>query len=682
MRSSEPAATARETENCRWRVFALCEGNAVAECFRRREDPIRTHLLVTGFSLSSAIVKFETAIIANGGKPKIRGGRVWIEGAVDREILIRREFTHRVKSVSMAKFTTQEVQALQVGGNQRARELFLKTWDMQRMRFPDNSNPDKIREFIKTVYMDKKYAGERPSDRPPRDTQGLKNHEEHRRASSYHSYSQSPPYDHQYEERRYGKQGIMLTRKPGSDRGYEGKISSFFYSPGRAREHVYEDQFANDRSGSRVSDYSHSSTGDPFRSGGQSPTGYSSPPSQQVRDILIADACASTLPTYSECEVKREVDKFPCPHRSASGSFCSSNGNSASLKAANSNGLVDSFFKREHDTPSQKKELSTVPSSKLSTPAYAAFTPQFDNQEIAKTSLVDSVSDCSQQSSSTLFSDKIPSEMPIQEDKGWATFDIPQHCAPEPQRGLPAMSACIAMDHQWQASIDQVQNLTNSSGLQIWNDFNIPSERKSLTSFTSLSSNDQSLVNKPSISSDQYADMTILKGVTTQERKSTNPFDQLFDSEPEADNVFLNMNSLQVALPTPSTTLPNQQFPNAFLDGLSLPNQQFPNAFLDGLSQQWFQQNSVTDYMHSATPGKWIAVHGRIGFKLSAAALLPLLVETLSHSCKISSAGIASSRQRLRDSEPYNFPVLCWWIGIACSAVTLCPDFLVLNLEN
>lgn len=29
-----------------------------------------------------------------------------------------REFTHRVKSVSMSKFTSQEVEALQKGGNQ------------------------------------------------------------------------------------------------------------------------------------------------------------------------------------------------------------------------------------------------------------------------------------------------------------------------------------------------------------------------------------------------------------------------------------------------------------------------------------------------------------------------------------------------------------------------------------
>lgn len=33
-------------------------------------------------------------------------------------LLYSREFTHRVKSVSMAKFTSQEVDALQKGGNQ------------------------------------------------------------------------------------------------------------------------------------------------------------------------------------------------------------------------------------------------------------------------------------------------------------------------------------------------------------------------------------------------------------------------------------------------------------------------------------------------------------------------------------------------------------------------------------
>ncbi|KAJ0975351.1 hypothetical protein J5N97_017316 [Dioscorea zingiberensis] len=49
-----------------------------------------------------------------------------------------REFTHRVKSISMAKFTSQEVHALQGGGNERAREIYFKEWDPQRHSFPDS----------------------------------------------------------------------------------------------------------------------------------------------------------------------------------------------------------------------------------------------------------------------------------------------------------------------------------------------------------------------------------------------------------------------------------------------------------------------------------------------------------------------------------------------------------------
>ncbi|KAG5556157.1 hypothetical protein RHGRI_006696 [Rhododendron griersonianum] len=86
---------------------------------------------------------------------------------------IHREFTHRVKSVSMAKFTFQEVESLQKGGNQRARETFLKDWDPQRQRLPDSSNADKVREFIKNVYVDRKYAGGKTSDKPPRDMQAI-----------------------------------------------------------------------------------------------------------------------------------------------------------------------------------------------------------------------------------------------------------------------------------------------------------------------------------------------------------------------------------------------------------------------------------------------------------------------------------------------------------------------------
>nr|GEU47181.1 probable ADP-ribosylation factor GTPase-activating protein AGD14 isoform X1 [Tanacetum cinerariifolium] len=151
---------------------------------------------------------------------------------------IHREFTHRVKSVSMSKFTSQEVEALQEGGNQRARETFLRDWDPREQRLPDNSNVDKVRDFIKSVYVDKKFFSSKASGKPPRDTLNHRNNEDDtRRASSYHSYSQSPPYDYQYEERRYGKQAPALTKKPGSDRGMFR-----FLSTSRLSDHVQEDR--------------------------------------------------------------------------------------------------------------------------------------------------------------------------------------------------------------------------------------------------------------------------------------------------------------------------------------------------------------------------------------------------------------------------------------------------------
>lgn len=148
----------------------------------------------------------------------------------------------------------------------------------------------------------------------------LQNHrireDETRRASSYHSYSQSPPYDYQYEDRRYGKQAAALTRKPGSDRGrYEGKLSSFGYSAGRLSDQMYEDRFENDGSGSRVSDYSVSSGGDASRSGVQSPNfqkdiGSSSPSFQPSQDT-ISEVRLQAKSTVLEANVNRDAEGKP-----------------------------------------------------------------------------------------------------------------------------------------------------------------------------------------------------------------------------------------------------------------------------------------------------------------------------------------------------------------------------------
>uniref|UniRef100_J3L563 Arf-GAP domain-containing protein n=1 Tax=Oryza brachyantha TaxID=4533 RepID=J3L563_ORYBR len=256
---------------------------------------------------------------------------------------IHREFTHRVKSVSMAKFSTQEVRALEQGGNQRARDIYLKDWDWQRMRLPDNSNPDRIREFIRAVYVDKKYAGGNSSNKPVNDSESVKSSEnDMRRPSSYHSYSQSPPYDFQYEDRRYGKQVDTLARRPSDRALFDGKLGSLLYSPGRLRDQMHEDRFANESSGSRFSDFSASSTGD-FRNDVLSPssqdTGYSSPSIHHSRNVS-----SENPPSHRHPNATSQTD-FNGVRRSqrtgSSGSFGSFDGSSTSNKSVDLAALPD-----------------------------------------------------------------------------------------------------------------------------------------------------------------------------------------------------------------------------------------------------------------------------------------------------------------------------------------------------
>ncbi|KAL3641626.1 hypothetical protein CASFOL_012441 [Castilleja foliolosa] len=78
---------------------------------------------------------------------------------------IHREFTHRVKSVSMAKFTPQEISALQGGGNASGREIYLNGLDPQRISLPDG----RYRDCINHVYVGRRYTGERNLEKPLRE---------------------------------------------------------------------------------------------------------------------------------------------------------------------------------------------------------------------------------------------------------------------------------------------------------------------------------------------------------------------------------------------------------------------------------------------------------------------------------------------------------------------------------
>lgn len=109
----------------------------------------------------------------------------------------------------------------------------------------------------------------------------------------------------------------MLSRRPGSDRAiYEGRLRSFIFSPGRMRENMYEDRFANDSSGSRFSDFSLSSASDQFRYDAKSPssqdTGYHSPPVHQLRDVLIEDQ-PKILNEHSDVVARRDLDGIQRP---------------------------------------------------------------------------------------------------------------------------------------------------------------------------------------------------------------------------------------------------------------------------------------------------------------------------------------------------------------------------------
>ncbi|KAK4852351.1 hypothetical protein QYF36_023182 [Acer negundo] len=562
---------------------------------------------------------------------------------------IHREFTHRVKSVSMAKFTSQEVEALQNGGNQRAREIYLKDWDLQRQRLPDSSNAEKVRQFIRNIYVDRRYAGGKDSEKPPKDMQSIRSHEDvTRRASSYHSYSQSPPYDYQYEAQRYGKQAAVLTRKPGSDRGhYVGKISSFVYSPGRMSEQMFEDRFANEGSGSRISDYSVSSGGDPIRSGTESPN-FNSPPIQTSRDVLSSNA-----------SLKKDLDGIPRPQRTtSSGSIASLESKSMSLKSCNSGGFVDANLDPERPTGIHHNKVSsfTQSSNTVNYGGLDLFEAQVVPEPVASSApsidlfLPPAASSAPPPSTVTL--DTKLQEVSNTGNEGWATFDtsLPAASIPGTENINPAAmpnigSSSVKFDQyssfnksmKWSAFHDSgdhrpapssdlgydglhnVQAPAIVTNTQSWNAFGDSTSHFPLEG-VKQSSEPQLAAYKASSTADQYLNSIVpedsnvdgnriaashhgspegprsshvdfgssyspsvlpLVEETATDYKSTNPFDFPYDSDFEQSNMFLDMSSLQAAL----------------------PNEQLPSTFIGGVSQSWFPQNPVTPYIPAVAQG-------------------------------------------------------------------------------
>ncbi|RHN52860.1 putative Arf GTPase activating protein [Medicago truncatula] len=268
---------------------------------------------------------------------------------------IHREFTHRVKSVSMAKFTSQEVTALQEGGNQRAKEIYFKEWDAQRNSFPDSSNVNRLREFIKHVYEDRRFTGDRTSDKPPRGKAGDKDDSyENRRVEAYQGGSKSPPYE-DTQERRYGDRSSPGGRSPGYDQESR-QYGDYKRSPGRPP--VVNDWRREDR---RVSD------GD-YKVESQSPErardlGSSSPPVvRPVRDILGENVVPLRISGPPKPNSGRAADASSLTQRTASsGSLVSSNESQVDIKLETAKSLIDFDADPEPVAPTVHAQQSSVP---------------------------------------------------------------------------------------------------------------------------------------------------------------------------------------------------------------------------------------------------------------------------------------------------------------------------------
>ncbi|KAJ0928833.1 putative Arf GTPase activating protein [Helianthus annuus] len=524
---------------------------------------------------------------------------------------IHREFTHRVKSVSMSKFTSQEVEALQEGGNQRARETFLRDWDPREQRLPDNSNVDKVRDFIKSVYVDKNFFASKTSGKPPRDMLNHRNFEdETRRASSYHSYSQSPPYDYQYEERRYGKQAPVLTKKPGSDRGMFR-----FPSTSRLSDHVQEDRFAKEAVNARVSDYSVTSGGDLSRSNSQPPPSFAlshSSGSEKFDGLDLFSASnapqSATSAPSAEPEKYGGLDLFSAPNAPQSAA-------SAPSAEPEKFGGLDLF-----GAPNPPEPATSAPSAE----------PEkfsgLDLFELLATSSVAPTLSVNQEFKAfepnmdlfTVIPDKQPTEtlndkstdMITQKNDAWATFDMPWHAQPSQQD--------ISV-HDIAAPVNVQNNIRNHN--QSWSSF-----EESTTPFESVytKSGEQVPVQDPLLADpflawgisevkeadldarstpfvsttphaigplDSSTEIPVRDGAQSHgpNTKSHNPFDFPSDTDYESSNMFFDMSSMQSALPTPwfpdSAAIPftpgNSQEALVFMTGQA-PSMQIPNIQAQG----------------------------------------------------------------------------------------------------
>ncbi|CAF2106879.1 unnamed protein product [Brassica napus] len=245
---------------------------------------------------------------------------------------IHREFTHRVKSISMAKFTSQEVSALKEGGNQHAKDIYFKGLDQHMLSASDGSNAERLRDFIRQVYVNKRYTNVKNDDKPPRAPMG----DSEIRSSSG---SRSPPYDDVYD-RRYSGRSSPGGKSPGFDQANRKSPS---------RPEIINDWRREDRFGGKRKTEEESHSPEQVKDSSSA----SPPVSRPVREILGDSFIPLRVIEPPKPQVNQNSDTSAIAKPAASSSSLSStNENPPEVKLETAISLIDFDADPEPPAPS------------------------------------------------------------------------------------------------------------------------------------------------------------------------------------------------------------------------------------------------------------------------------------------------------------------------------------------
>uniref|UniRef100_A0ACD5WHC1 Uncharacterized protein n=1 Tax=Avena sativa TaxID=4498 RepID=A0ACD5WHC1_AVESA len=512
---------------------------------------------------------------------------------------IHREFTHRVKSVSMAKFTTQEVRSLEQGGNQRARDIYLKDWDWQRMRLPDNSKPDRIREFIRAVYVDKKYAGGKSTNKPATDGESVKK----RPVPSA-------------VNRQTGASSVAHSTQPNAlQRSTNSPASQIAPTQGSV-QHL--------------------------------------PVSVQPQPMAFSDHDlfdTSTMPQPGASSAS--IDLFAGFNQHTA---------SISSGHSDVNGSSHKVVVQKVVTPSSSVPAGAVPTSHPVQQDLFSLSILQEPSTSSSPASVDLFAGFDQQLAPMSTAHHITPAAPLPANEGWAFFDAPQYgtstsfsnaqaqvpaalppsdgitktidhstLPTSPPNGIITQTSPPIMD-QWSLNAEEVKIPVSKENSQVWNAFgestgNMPDNLFAFNTMPQVpphqftapgvpyvgSGTPQDLVRgepERSTPGDMFPGFNVSPGVLgepsfpapiqhqlgtmSQAAKSTNPFDMAFESDIESNDMFMDLTSLQASLPDPHV----------------------PAEYSGDLAESWISQNLTVPmtmpYIPSAPQGGLVYIPGQV----------------------------------------------------------------------